>query len=411
MIFRYFLLVIGFIAFVAPLQAQDDESSCIGCHIEQDEPYSTPAEHFASDIHATVGLSCENCHGGNPEAWDYDEAKADEAGFIGVPEGLETVEMCGTCHSNPNYMRTYNPNLPTDQVAKYWTSSHGISLKKGDQAVADCASCHNTHRIHRVTDPGSAVYHANVSATCATCHADKALMSKYGLDASIPEHYAGSVHGEALLVRGDAAAPTCNNCHGNHGAIPPDTGSLTDVCGLCHVNNKILFSSSIMGKAFEDQDLHSCMVCHTAHDIQKPSDAMLALQPGTSCSGCHVEGDPGALALLAIRTTLDSLNDKIETAKGAIQTAESRGMEVEEPLIDMQTARTSQIQTRTMVHSFNSARVDEEAKAGFELSEKVIKDIDELFRDFRMRKIGLGIATIFITFLALILYLYIKTLD
>jgi hypothetical protein len=411
MIVRYLLLTIGLLVLAAPLQAQDDESSCIGCHIEQDEPYSTPAEHFTNDIHAIVGLSCESCHGGDPEAWDFDEAKADEAGFIGAPAGLETVKMCGSCHSNPNYMRTYNPNLPTDQVSKFWTSSHGQSLKRGNQDVADCSSCHNTHRIHRVTDPGSAVFHANVSKTCAKCHSNGSMMGRYGLDPMIPAHYTGSVHGQALLIRGDAAAPTCNNCHGNHGAIPPEASSLTDVCGMCHANNKMLFSSSVMGEAFAEQELHSCMVCHTAHNITEPNNAMLSLRPGTPCSGCHVEDDGGSLALQSMRITLDSLNLNLENATSAIDAAESRGMEVEELLMDMQTARTSLIQTRTMVHSFNADRVTEEAQAGFEMTEKVIMDIGTLIRDFNMRKVGLGISTIFITFLALILYLYIKTLD
>ena len=411
MILRYFLLTIWLIALAAPLQAQDDESSCIGCHIEQDEPYSTPAEHFASDIHAQVGLGCEDCHGGDATAWDFDEAKSDAAGFIGAPVGRETVKMCGSCHSDPNYMRKFNPNLPTDQVSKYWTSSHGKSLKQGNKDVADCSSCHNTHRIHRVTDPGSAVYHANVSTTCAKCHSNGGMMDRYGLDPMIPAHYTGSVHGQALLIRGDAAAPTCNNCHGNHGATPPDANSLTDVCGMCHANNKILFSSSVMGEAFADQELHSCMACHTAHNITAPNSEMLSLRPGTSCSGCHVEGDRGSVALQVMRITLDSLNLNLGKAHNAIDRAESRGLEVEDMLTDMQTARTSQIQTRTMVHSFDAGRVAEEAKAGFEMTEKVIKVIGVVIHEFTMRKVGLGISTIFITFLALILYLYIKTLD
>ena len=33
-----------------------------------------------------------------------------------------------------------------------------------------------------------------------------------------------SVHGKALLEKGDLSAPTCNNCHGNHGAAPPQIG-------------------------------------------------------------------------------------------------------------------------------------------------------------------------------------------
>ena len=90
--------------------------------------------------------------------------------------------------------------------------------------------------------------------------------------------------------------------------------------------------------------------------------------------------------------------------------AESRGLQIQYLLLDLQATRTSQIQSRTMVHTFDANLVREAATPGTRLALKVLQEIDQLINDFRMRKIGLEIATFFISFLVLILYLYVRTL-
>ncbi len=394
-------------------QEEEEEIGCVGCHLEQDPPYSTPAETVPLDIHGQAGFTCVDCHGGDPSAWDFDEAKDPAKGFIGIPTGRRVVELCGRCHSNPQFMRRYNPNLPTDQVAKYWTSGHGQNLRAGNPDVAQCASCHNPHAIKRVTDPGSSVYHGNVAQTCGRCHADEQLMSQYGLSGDIVEQYQGSVHGAALIGRGDVAAPTCNDCHGNHGAAPPQVGSIQEICGTCHVNNQMLFSRSKMRTVFITEGYHGCETCHTAHDIQKPSEEMVGLQEGTVCSQCHEDSadDPGGLHARYIRSALEALKDSLRLAEEGIAAAENRGLEVENLLLDMQTARTALIQSRTMVHTFDATRVTEESRPGISLASKIIRDVQLLMQELRNRKIWLGIATLFMVFTATVLHFYVKTLD
>ncbi len=396
---------------------EEDEISCVGCHLEQDPPYSTPAETFSTDIHAQAGFTCVDCHGGDPTAWDFDEAKDPAKGFRGIPTGQRVIELCGRCHSNPNFMRQYNPNLATDQVAKYWTSGHGKSLRAGNTEVALCTSCHSTHSTKKASDPGSSVYHGTVSQTCGKCHANEELMSKFELPSGIVEQYEGSVHGIALLGRGDVAAPTCNDCHGNHAATPPEVGSIQEVCGTCHVNNQVLFGQSKMRTIFTDEGYHGCETCHTAHDIQPPSEEMVGMQEGTVCSKCHEYdaddpgGDPGGLHARYIRDALETLKDSLETAEQVIAEAENRGLEVDELILDMQSARTSLIQSRTMVHTFDATRVAEESRAGISLSTKIIQQVELLMQELRNRKVWLGIATIFVLFTATMLHLYVKTLD
>src|SRR5688572_12273090 len=55
-------------------------------------------------------------------------------------------------------------------------------------------------------------------------HVSRAYFN-YGIPTDQAEKFKGSVHGEALLKNRDMAAPTCNDCHGNHGAAPPGATS------------------------------------------------------------------------------------------------------------------------------------------------------------------------------------------
>lgn len=406
-------LILGFTLITATvfLMAQNEESACYGCHLEQDEPYNVPAERFEDDIHAKVGLDCNICHGGDPTAWDYEEAKDPEAGFIGVPSGSALIAVCSKCHSDPEYIRRYNPNLPTDQEAKYWTSGHGRALENGDLSVATCVSCHGIHGIRKAAEPGSPVYHANVAETCGKCHNDPEAMAKSGLPSNIVKQYKHSVHGVALLEHGDLAAPTCNNCHGNHGAAPPDAESIQAVCGLCHVKNQDLFEETKMFNSFRTLGLHDCAGCHSAHDIQSLDNSIIALTEGSLCGRCHVAGDPGALVTLKIRSVIDKLRLNLDSAEVAIATAENKGMEVDELLFELLSGRTALIQSRTYVHTFDTAQVEEAALPGFSAAATIITEVDKITADFRMRRIGLGIATIIISFLAIVLYLYIKSIE
>ena len=77
------------------------------------------------------------------------------------------------------------------------------------------------------------------------------------------------MHGKALLDKGDLSAPTCNNCHGNHGAAPPQTGSVVYACGTCHGKIAKLFEDTKMRHKFETEGLPGCATCHSNHEIRR----------------------------------------------------------------------------------------------------------------------------------------------
>ena len=202
---------------------------------------SAPARDFArADVHRDRGFTCVDCHGGDASATDKAAAKAPATKFRGKPTGTQIVAVCARCHSDAALMRKYAPRQRVDQATEYATSVHGQQLAKGDHKVATCVSCHGAHGVRLVSDAQSPVYPLNVANTCTTCHAD--AEPHEGLHAqrrAAADRSEGEVRRRACITRrmverNDLSAPTCNDCHGNHGAAPPGVGAVTNVCGTCH---------------------------------------------------------------------------------------------------------------------------------------------------------------------------------
>jgi len=233
------------------------------------------------------------------------------APYVGAPDKKDLPAFCGRCHSDPSYIRRFRPDARIDQEEQYWTSRHGIALAAGDTNVAVCTDCHGAHDIRAITNPSSRVYPTRVAETCAHCHSDAERMAPYSQDNGQPlptDQYAlwrHSVHARSMFERDDLSAPTCNDCHGNHGAAPPGVESVTYVCGQCHGREAQLFRSSPKEKAFarhnvylEDAGDEGCAACH---DSEEPQASFTELSRFIECSTCH--GNHGVLrptiALLA----------------------------------------------------------------------------------------------------------------
>ena len=320
-----------------PLRAQPPSptTSCLACHGNEqlwDADGRRPVTELAADVHAKAGLSCQDCHGGNPAAaLAEDSAAAMARGFKanpyrGAPDRKGTPAFCARCHSDPTYMKRFNPAARVDQEREYATSQHGKALSHGDDKVATCTDCHGAHGIKAISDPRSPVYPTQVAETCRRCHEDSERMQGRKLPDGRPlplTQYAGwrqSVHAKALLDKGDLSAPTCNDCHGNHGATPPGLESIAAVCGQCHGREAELFRASPKHAGFQSHakllaeagakgcaachdappgiahegpsKLSECVSCHGNHAVMRPTVALLAPLPMTPCAFCH-EGREG----------------------------------------------------------------------------------------------------------------------
>jgi hypothetical protein len=381
------------------------EDQCYICH--RDDEYLP--EHFnVEDVHLQPGLSCSGCHGGDAASGDPDIAMSEEAGFIGVPSKGGIPEFCGRCHSDIVFMRRFQPRIATDQVSQYYTSEHGRLLAAGDRKVADCTSCHSSHAILPASDARSTVYPLNVPSTCNGCHGNTEYMAEYGIPTNQYDRYAKSVHGVALLDNEDTGAPGCNDCHGNHGAFPPEVASIAQVCGHCHINNMQYFEASTMAEAFAEEELVGCEECHGNHDVLRTSDEMVGVGDNSVCTDCHSEGDEGYAAAEAIYGQLTDLSTTYTTALEKQEEVQHKGMDDVEIEFLLQESHQSLIQARTLVHTFDPVKVGPKTDEGLKKAEEAIVLAEEAIDEFYFRRRGFGLATLFITLLVVALIFKVR---
>ncbi len=409
-------VAVAFSAMAAPAVAQSTAATaCENCHRDHtDARLSTPAKTFAAaDAHRERGFSCVDCHGGNPAETDKLKAKAPSTGFRGKPTGQAVIAVCARCHSDATIMRKHAPRQRIDQAAEYVTSVHGQQLAKGDTKVATCISCHGAHGVRRVGDALSPVYPLNVAATCTKCHADSEHMKGYKLADGSPlptdqrAKYEKSVHHEAMVKRNDLSAPTCNDCHGNHGATPPGVGAIANVCGTCHTVFATKFVLSAHSQIFD----RSCAECHDNHEIAKPSDAMLGTDKAALCVNCHSDGDNGFLAAGAMRGGIEKLKAAIGHSETVVAAAANAGMAMGDQELALREARNHLTIARTEMHAFNPKPVDEVLQAGLAITTKVDADGTAALAEVSYRRTGLAVSLGAILLVVVALRLKIRSLN
>jgi len=410
---RFSALSLMIIVIACATASAQTKSSCIECHLKLEDPrLSGPAKAFDNDIHKSRGLSCNDCHGGDPTADTKEAAKDPRKGYLGKPKALDIPAYCGKCHSDANLMKRFNPSLRVDQEREYYTSVHGKLLKeKNETRVATCISCHSVHGIRAPSDPLSSVYPANVAETCAKCHASADYMRPFGIPSDQYAKYKTSVHANAIYVKQDLSAPTCNDCHGNHGAAPPGIASVANVCGQCHARQAELFQTSPHKKAFDDKQLGECITCHSNHAILKPNDAMIGTQQGALCINCHSNGDKGFAAAGMMRTRIDELIAGIDKSTGILNQAERKGMEVSKPKFELKGATDALTHARVLIHSSSAAEVDKVVGPGLEVAQKGYLAGLAALGEWKFRREGLAVSLVFILFLAVLVYLKIRQIE
>jgi predicted CXXCH cytochrome family protein len=397
------------VAFSTESAAQPPVKGCLTCHATLPEPpLAAPARDFAADVHQERSFGCVDCHGGDPTASGKAEAHNSARGYRGKPVGQQIVTTCGRCHSDAAFMHKYAPTQRVDQAVEYASSVHGKRLASGDTRVATCVSCHGAHGVRRVHDPRSPAFPARVAATCGTCHSSPEYMKPYSRPdgSAFPTtqraDYERSVHYRALAVQNDMSAPTCNDCHGNHGAAPPGVSSLTTVCGTCHAVFQTKFASSVHAPIFEK----ACIECHGNHAVAEPDDSMLGTSKGSVCATCHEDKeDPGFVGAARMRTALERFQREIGVSTALIDRVKNAGMEVGDQDIALNEARNKLVLARTEVHAFDPAALDLVVAEGTQILDGVNRAgadaLDELAYRRRGLFVSLGLILVVVTALAL----------
>jgi hypothetical protein len=397
-----------------PLKPRLALNSCVECHSQFDGELLEPTLHVDEDVHFQRGLYCHDCHGGNPLAGaDGDPEAAHDAAhdFRGKPSRAAIPKFCARCHADAVFMKGFNPHARVDQLSEYLTSQHGKRHLEGDDAVAICVDCHGVHGIRPIQDARSPVYPTNVADTCARCHADTEHMRPYLLSTRQYNEYRQSVHAEALYSKGDTSAPTCNDCHGSHGAVPPGVENVGNVCGSCHGREATLFRETEAKRDINLSACIQCMVCHSNHAVLKPTDDMLGVGPKSTCTGCHAEGEATYDAIARMGESLSRLVGGLDEARELLDRAERAGMEVGPDRFALQAARDQIVEARVLAHGFDERRFLGVTEEGIAVAEAGVAAGHRAFAELRFRRTGLGLSLIVIIGVIVALAMKIREIE
>jgi len=324
---------------------QDTTYGCIVCHADKRRA-------FRMGVHSDRGMRCHDCHGGNPDS--YETATAHRGRFLGAPTKVQIVQLCSSCHADPDRMRQYG--IPTGQLAEFRTSQHGrLLLERGDTNAPTCTDCHDAHTILPPTDARSSVYPTNIPGTCGTCHENEQLMARYGLSTSQLRDYREGAHGKAIFEEQNFAAPTCVGCHGSHAALPPKVTEIVHVCDHCHMTLGRALYEGPHGQPALAGTIPGCLACHSNHGTERvPPDSISEL-----CLGCHAADSRPADLGLQIEERIVGAGEELQRAAEAIDEMERTGHNVSDSRFRYEAALTEYRQLAQVQHSLNLDHLDD----------------------------------------------------
>ena len=126
-----------------------EKEVCLVCHdsdLIKPEYRAIPAQ-WRQSVHYANGVSCSDCHGGDPK--DAAKSMLPASGFVGTPKYKDVPEFCGKCHIGI--------------MQNYLESGHGKALKATGKGP-NCVTCHGSHNIHK------ADIDIINEKLCTTCH-------------------------------------------------------------------------------------------------------------------------------------------------------------------------------------------------------------------------------------------------
>jgi hypothetical protein len=222
-------------------------SVCQRCHNSQYEMNQDGVHVSARAGGNRAGATCSDCHTAHeiPRLNDPETHKL-------LPEARTWIpERCGLCH-NAIYQ-------------KYKESVHGTALTEGNPDVPTCIDCHG---VHNIEDPRTAAFRLQSPQMCGKCHADKALMEKYGVSTDVFDTYVADFHGTTVSIfekespNAEVNKAVCYDCHGVHdiGAPnDPETGlqmqqNLLTTCQTCHPDATSNFTAAWMSHYIPSPD-------------------------------------------------------------------------------------------------------------------------------------------------------------
>ncbi|MFH1723478.1 MAG: hypothetical protein ABII00_02535 [Elusimicrobiota bacterium] len=281
----------------------------------------------------SVSANCASCHTAHQILPHTDARSSISHGNI--------AKTCTQCHTQIETVHRkvirgelWQTKPHTIPVCVECHQPHKVRKVFYDQGMADrdCLSCHAREGVRRASDGKSLRVEAakigrsvHGKTACAQCHTGASPSKRRPcetvtgkVDCSVchssqVEQYRKSTHG-GLFARKDPNAPTCVECHGDHGVLgkkdhasPTFPINVPALCARCHREGKQAavryrgeqheipknYVESIHGKGLLKSGLvvaATCTSCHTSHGELPASDPASSVHEDNiarTCSGCH----------------------------------------------------------------------------------------------------------------------------
>jgi hypothetical protein len=283
----------------SPPKQEISNETCLGCHAAPGQTTEFPSgellyitidpDVFYSSVHGQAGYACVQCHsditgyphpplGANTRR-DYvvDHYRTcarchedkytmtlDSVHQKALAAGNKEAAVCTDCHGVHNVMAADESREQVPHMCErchsqiynlYAESAHGAALIGEDNPdVPTCIDCHGVHTVEGPTDSQFRLFSPQI---CARCHADPALMGKYGISTNVFDTYVSDFHGTTVVLFEQIAPdqetnkPVCIDCHGVHDMKAVDNpesqvikANLLHTCQRCHPNATTNFPDS-----------------------------------------------------------------------------------------------------------------------------------------------------------------------
>ena len=250
-------------------------ATCTKCHAQIESVHRKVIQGQLWEKQEHVLPSCPDCH------------QPHKVRKVFYSQGMSDSD-CLRCHENPTLTSSKDGRSLAVKYDEVKNSRHG---------KVSCSQCHSQVNASK----RRACETITAKVDCANCHAE------------VGQQYQKSMHG-ALLAKNDTNAPSCKECHGQHGVLgktdpasPTFPTRIPTLCARCHREGKKAavrytgeqhqiiehYTESIHGKGLLKSGLTvtaTCTDCHSAHFVLPKADSASSVNPANvpaTCGRCH----------------------------------------------------------------------------------------------------------------------------
>lgn len=182
------LLFIALIFLIVPAGAVDLDAlnnSCINCHENLTaKNVSVNYQRWSDSVHSSYFVTCDACHGGNPNVNSQAEAHSSLKNFTDPQSPIyfkNVPETCGKCHET--------------ELEHFKNTMHYQRLR-AESSAPSCATCHKPHSF-------KVLKASELSTLCSVCHNEKiqATSANVPVDAKLALEKATELQNEIVTAK------------------------------------------------------------------------------------------------------------------------------------------------------------------------------------------------------------------